>query len=194
MEVTYRLSTSECMSSHNSKWRKEQSFIFNHTYCVRISTKYDGNWHTEHKWMHEFTQQYLDKSSHSFIHLDKSSHSFLITHLVFNYQPNIKLTHILSTSECISSHSSKWRKEQPFILIADLVLECYTKRKVAYSLNTSDCMSSHSSKWREEQSYILNRRSCVRMLTKYKSNLPTEYKWMYEFTQQQVEKRATIHS
>ena len=66
-------------------------------------------------------------------------------------------------------------KSNHTFLIADLVLECYPKRKVTYSLSTSECMSSHS-KWKKEQPFILNRRSCVRMLSKEESNLPTEHK------------------
>jgi len=31
------------------------------------------------------------------------------------------------------------------------------------------------------------------MLTKCEGNLPAEHKWMHKFTQQQVEKRVTIH-
>jgi len=34
MKVTYGLNTSGCMSSHSSKWRKEQPFTVNHTSCV----------------------------------------------------------------------------------------------------------------------------------------------------------------
>ena len=34
MKVTYRLNTSECMSSHSSKWREEQSFILIITHLV----------------------------------------------------------------------------------------------------------------------------------------------------------------
>ena len=145
----------------------------------------------------------------------------------------MKVTYHLSTRECISWHSSKWRKEQPFLithhvrmitknessthllhehkwmykftqqqvkksnhsfLITQIVLECEPNIKVTYFLSTSECMSSRSSKWRKEQSFILNHASCVRMWTKYESNLLPEHKWMHEFTQQEVEKRAIIHS
>ena len=47
---------------------------------------------------------------------EKSNHSFLIADLVLECYPKRKVTYQLSTSECISSHSSKWRKEQPYIL------------------------------------------------------------------------------
>jgi len=57
MKVTYRLSTSECTSSHSSKWRKKQPFILNRTSCVRMSTEYKNNLLPEHKWMHKLTQQ-----------------------------------------------------------------------------------------------------------------------------------------
>ena len=47
--VTYNLSTSECMSSHSSKWREEQPLILNHTSCVRMLTKYESNLQAEYK-------------------------------------------------------------------------------------------------------------------------------------------------
>ena len=42
MKVTYKLSTSECMSSHSNKWREEQPFILNHTSFIRMLTKYEN--------------------------------------------------------------------------------------------------------------------------------------------------------
>ena len=61
-------------------------------------------------------------------------------------------------------------------LITHLVVECYPNMKVTYSLSTSECMSSHSSKLKKEKSFNLDCRSCVRMLTKYESNLLAEHK------------------
>ena len=74
-----------------------------------------------------------------------------------------ELTYRLSISECMSSHSRKWRKEQPYILNPTFVLECYPNMKVTYNLSTSECMSSRSSKWRKVQSFIFNQKTCVRM-------------------------------
>ena len=142
------MSTIECMRSYSTKWREEQSFIPNHTSCVKMLSKYESS--LPPAWE----------------------------------QINAK----------VNSHS-KWREEQSFILInTHLVLECDQNMKVTYHLSTSECTSSHSSKWREELSFILNHPSCVRMLTKHESNLPSEHKWMHEVTQKQVERRATIHS
>ena len=47
---------------------------------------------------------------------EKGNHTFLIADLVLECYPKSKVTYILSTSECMSSHSNKWRKEQPYIL------------------------------------------------------------------------------
>ena len=57
---------------------------------------------------------------------------------------------------------------------------------------TSECMSSHSSERREEQPFIL--KFFARMLSKCEKNLQAEDKWIHKFTQQQVVRRATIHS
>ena len=133
MKVTYNLSTSECMSSHSRK----------------------------------------------------SNHSFLITHLALECEPNIKVTYSLRAQVNAWVHTTASGEESNCsILITHLVLECEPNRKITYFLSTSECMSSYSSKWRKEQSIIFNHTSCVRMLTKYQSNLQTEYKWMHEFTQQ----------
>ena len=51
----------ESKLSHSSKYRKVQPFILNHTFCVRMLTKYEGNLPTEHKWMHKVTQQEVEK-------------------------------------------------------------------------------------------------------------------------------------
>ena len=51
-----------------------------------------------------------------------------------------ELTYRLSISECMSSHSRKWRKEQPYILNPTFVLEGYPNMKVTYNLSTSECM------------------------------------------------------
>ena len=47
-KVTYRLNTSECISSH-SKWRKEQPSILNRRSRVRMLSKEESNLPTEHK-------------------------------------------------------------------------------------------------------------------------------------------------
>ena len=48
-KVTYRLSTSECISLHSSKWRKEQPYILNCRLCVRMLSKEESNLLAEHK-------------------------------------------------------------------------------------------------------------------------------------------------
>ena len=103
---------------------------------------------------------------------EKSNHSFLITQLVLEYSPNTKVTHRLSTSKHISLHSSKWKKEQPFIPNHTSCVRMLSKNKsnFNYLLSTSECTSSHSSKWRKERPFILNPTFCVSMLSKYKSN------------------------
>ena len=88
----------------------------------------------------------------------------------------MKVTYSLSTSECMSSHSSKWRKYQPYILNHTSCVRMLSKYEITYILSTGECMSSHSSKWRQEQSFTLNQTSRVRMLTKYESNLHPEHK------------------
>ena len=80
---------------------------------------------------------------------------------------NYEVTYRLSTSECMSSHSSKWRNINHIFLITHIVLECYPNMKVTYHLSTCECMSTHSSKWRKEQSFILNHTSCARISTNY---------------------------
>ena len=94
---------------------------------------------------------------------EKSNHTFLIADCALECYPKRKVTYLLSTSECISSHSSKWRKEQPFIFNHTSCVRMVSKynMKVTYRLSTSECMSSHSSKWRKEQPFILNHTSCV---------------------------------
>ena len=72
MKATYILSTSECTSSHSSKWRKEQPFI-NLTSCVKMLTKYESNLHTEY--------MQVNAQVHTAASGEKSNHS-LITHLV----------------------------------------------------------------------------------------------------------------
>ena len=104
MKVTYHLSTSECTSSHSSKWRKEQPFILNHTPHVRTNMKVT------------YLLSQVNAQVHTAPSGEKSNHSFLITHLVFNCKPNMKVTYNLNTNECTSRHSSKWRKEQLFIV------------------------------------------------------------------------------
>ena len=109
----------------------------------------------------------------------------------------MKVTYRLSTSECMSSHSTKWREEQAFIYNHTSCVRMLTKYEnnvlAAWTKGNAE-VNSHSRKWREEQAFIINHTSCIRTLTKYESNLPSEYKWMHEFTQHQVERRATIHS
>ena len=60
-----------------------------------------------------------------------------------------EVTYTLSTSEWMSSHSSKWRKYQPYILNHTYCVRMLSKYEVTYILSTSECMSSHSSKWRK---------------------------------------------
>ena len=57
-----------------------------------------------------------------------------------------------------------------------LALGYLQNMKVAYLLRTMQMARSHNSKWRKVQPLIFNATSCVRMLTKYESNLPTENK------------------
>ena len=141
MKVTYLLSTSECTSLHNSKWRKEQPFILNHTSCVRMLSKYENKLPAEDKWMHQLTQQQVEKK-----------HSFLITHLVFKCQPNMKVTYQLNTIDWTNSHSRKWRKEQPFICNHT---SCVTPNmNVTYHLRTNECTSSHSMQEMEKKAII----------------------------------------
>ena len=84
----------------------------------------------------------------------------------------MKVTYQLRTSECMSSHKSKWRNSKHTFLITHLVLKHQPNMKVTYPLLiTSECMSSNSSKWRKEQPYILNNTSCVRISTKYQPNM-----------------------
>ena len=87
----------------------------------------------------------------------------------------MKVTYLLSTSECMSSHSSKWREEESFILNHTTFVRMLTKYET-YRLSTSEYMSLHSSKWREEHSFILNHTSCDKKLTKHENNLRPEYK------------------
>ena len=147
------LSTCKCTSSRmQQQVEKEQPFIVNHTSCVRMFTKYENDLHTN-KWMHKFAQQQVEKratNSYSYSHIlwkcwqnmkltrwaqvnaqvhkaasgEKRNHSFLTTHPVLQCQPNMNVTYILSTSECTSSHSSKWRKNNHSFSITHLVLEC----------------------------------------------------------------------
>ena len=56
MKVTYRLST----STHSSKWRREQTFILNHTSCFRMLCKYESNLLAV--LIHKFTQQQVEKT------------------------------------------------------------------------------------------------------------------------------------
>ena len=110
----------------------------------------------------------------------------------------MRVTYRLSTSECMSSHSSKWREKQSFNLnhtscVRMLLTKHESNLLPAWTQGNAE-VNSHSSKWREEQSIILNHTSCVRMITKYESKLHSEYKWMHEFTHQQGERRAIIDS
>ena len=111
----------ECTSSHSSKWRKEQSFIVNHMSCVRLLTKYESNLPPEHKCM--------NAQVHTAASGEKRKDSFFIPYLVFECEPNMKVTYQLSTSECTSSQSRKWRKEQSFILNHKCCVRMLTKHE-----------------------------------------------------------------
>ena len=120
MKVTYKLSTSECVSSHSSKWREEQPFIL----ITHLVLECSPNMKVTHFLS---TSECMSSCTHAAASGEKSNHSFLITHIVLKYKPNMKVTYLLSTSECMSSHSSKWREEQPFILDHTYCVEIQTK-------------------------------------------------------------------
>ena len=103
MKVTYGLSTSEWTIFSQQQVEKRETNYFNHTSCVWKLTKYEINLQAVRKQMHKFTCTAASG--------EKSKHSFLITHLVLECLPNMKVTYLLRRSECTSSHSSKWRKE-----------------------------------------------------------------------------------
>jgi len=176
MKVTHRLSTSESIRSHSSKWRKEQLFILNHTSNDRILTK-----ETHRLSRSEST------SSQSSKWRKEQPFIFTCIHIVSKCEPLMKATYWLSTIECTSSHRSSWRKEQPLILNHTSNPRILTKK--SYCLSTSEYTSSQAASGEK-----INHSFFVRMLTKYESNLPPEHKWSHKFTQQQMEKRATIHS
>ena len=103
-------------------------------------TNYDSNLPAEQRRMNRFTEVQKRATIRSYSHIwlalecqtsyllstnasvhtatsgEKTIHSFLITHLVLECWPTMTVTYMLSTSECTGSHSSKWRKKQPFIL------------------------------------------------------------------------------
>jgi len=54
----------------------------------------------------------------------------------------MKVTYQLSRSECMSSHSSKWRKGQPFFLNHTII----SPNMITYRLRTSELHSSKR-KW-----------------------------------------------
>ena len=86
---------------------------------------------------------------------EKNNQLFLTAHLVLEY---VKVTYTLSKSEHTSSHSSKWRKEQFFILnhITVFYVKMLAKyESITHSLSTSECIRSHSSKWRKSNHSFL---------------------------------------
>ena len=111
---------------------------------------------------------------------EKSNHSFLITHLVLECLPNMKVTYLLNTSECTSSHSSKWRKEQSFILSHTSSVRMLYK----YESNLPPehkIMHKFTQQQVEKRTFLITQ--LVRMLTKYESNLPSKHKRLHKFTQ-----------
>ena len=132
--ITYFLSTMECMSSHSSKWRKEQPFVQIHISFNRMLTKYESNLQSQQKWMHEFTQQQVEK---------KKTDLFLITHLVLEskYESNLQTEY-----KWIQEFTQQQVEKRSIInfLITYLLFDCYPNKKVTYRLSTSECMSSRS--------------------------------------------------
>ena len=102
LAIAYRLRTSESMSSHSIKWRKEQPLIFNNTSCVRMLTKHVTYSLSTSEWVH------IAASG------EKSNHCFLITS--FCVRMLVKLTRWAQVNAQVNSHSSKWWKEQSFIV------------------------------------------------------------------------------
>ena len=153
--------------------RKEQPFILNHTSCVRmIKETYllcmDSYFMTGYRMMQL-------KRKNSKFSADKTS---------------------LFICECTSSHSSKWRKEQPFLLNHTSTVRMLTKYES--NLHTDHKwmhaqVHTAASGEKSNQSFLTTCTSCVGVLTKYGSNLLAEHKWMHKFTQQQVEKEELFN-
>ena len=154
--------------------------FYSYKSCVKMLTRNESNLPAEHRRIHKST------SSKS-----RKGQPFILNHTSYAQILTI-VTHLLSTSECTSSHSSKWRKEQPFIPNHTSCVRMLTKYE-------SNLPTEHKwmhkftqqTKWRKEQLFIF---TCICTWTKYEINLPPEHKWMHKFTQQQVEERITIHS